>query len=80
MVRAGKHLIIAGTKQEPSFDYKTGVAAPEPKDGFLAVYSTEDGKKISQVNITGYVLWDSIAVANGKIYATTSNGELICLK
>ena len=47
-------------------------------DGALQVLSTADGKPIAHQTLPA-PLWDGMAVANGRLYYSTRQGQLLCL-
>ncbi len=53
--------------------------ALEGKDGgMLVVVNTETGKIDQQYQIGGLPTWDGLAGANGQLYLTTLDGQIIC--
>ena len=46
--------------------------------GELLVHSTEDGRKLAEMEL-GLTAWDGLAAANGRLYLTTEGGKVICL-
>ena len=47
-------------------------------DGDLRVPSSEDGKQIGRQALPA-PLWDGMAVARGRLYYSTRDGQLLCL-
>jgi len=47
-------------------------------DGDLRVLSADDGKLITKQNLPA-PLWDGMAIANGRLFVSTTDGKLLCL-
>jgi hypothetical protein len=60
----------AGT-QEPSFD-ENSLAA-------LMAFSTEDGRDLARISIDAQPVFDGLALAYGKVYMATVDGQILCL-
>lgn len=48
------------------------------KGALLRVVSTKDGSKLAEYKLTSLPIWDGMAVANGKLYLSTTDGKVIC--
>ena len=48
------------------------------KDGRLKVFDTSNGNVISQLQVPA-PMWDGLAIARGKLYLSTKDGEVLCL-
>ncbi|PCJ56715.1 MAG: hypothetical protein COA79_18090 [Planctomycetota bacterium] len=44
----------------------------------LRVYQLNDGKMIQKIEIDGTPIYDSLSIANGRLYVTTTNGIILC--
>jgi outer membrane protein assembly factor BamB len=47
-------------------------------DGDLRIVSTDDGKQVARRSLPA-PLWDGMAVAGGRLYYCTRDGQLLCL-
>jgi len=45
----------------------------------LLAVSIEDGKTLSEIKIDSPPVWDGLAAANGRLYVSQANGEVVCL-
>ena len=45
--------------------------------GWSAVLS-DDGRKIAEYRLDAAPAWDGMAIANGKLFISLKNGELVC--
>jgi len=54
------------------------IAISSTKSTSYAVSAT-DGKKLTELKLESLPVWDGMSVADGKLYLTTLNGEIICL-
>jgi outer membrane protein assembly factor BamB len=73
-----KRLFIAGPKEEiiqgdPFACYEGRT------EGYLWVFSAEEGKLLSQYMLESPPVWDGMAAASGKLFIATMGGELVCL-
>lgn len=71
MVVAGDRLYVAGLLYED----KTGNGVASG----VRVYNLADGKKMAEHTIKDKLIHDCLAVANGRLYVSTQDGNLICL-
>ena len=76
MLRAGDTLFVAGLpgnalRSAPAFEGKRG--------GGLCVVSTADGKTLQDYKLDSPPVFDGMAAANGRLYLTTQNGQVLCL-
>ena len=78
MVRAGDVLLLGGMASElaPGDPYATfeGRAG-----GLLWTVSAADGSKVAERKLPSPPVWDGLAVAGGRVYASTQDGRVICL-
>jgi len=94
MVLAGKTLFIAGPPDlideeevfkgpdDPALREKLEeqVAALEGKQGALLwAVSTTDGKKTAAYEIESSPAWDGMAAAGGRLYLSTTSGQVLCM-
>jgi outer membrane protein assembly factor BamB/ubiquinone/menaquinone biosynthesis C-methylase UbiE len=49
------------------------------KGGLLRVVSATDGEKIAECDLESVPVWDGMAAANGRLYAATNDGKVVCL-
>ncbi len=54
------------------------IAISSTKSPSYAVSAT-GGKKLTELELESLPVWDGMIVADGKLYLTTLNGEIICL-
>jgi len=47
--------------------------------GGRTVFSTDDGKKLSSMDLAGACAWDGMAAAYGRLYVSMRDGRLVCL-
>jgi len=56
------------------------VAALEGKEGaLLQIIATDDGAKLNGIELDSIPIFDGMAAANGNLYISTVEGEMICL-
>jgi len=44
----------------------------------LAALAAEDGRQLSELQLSSPPVWDGLAAANGKLYLTTMDGKVLC--
>jgi outer membrane protein assembly factor BamB len=50
------------------------------RDGSLLIaYSAKDGKEVGKFKLGSLPVWDGMAVANDRLYLSTTEGEVICM-
>ena len=94
MVLADKTLFIAGPPDlvdeeevfkrpdDPALRKKLTeqVAALEGRKGALLwAVSTSDGKKTVEYQLESPPTWDGMAAAGGRLYLSTTNGQVLCM-
>jgi len=78
MVKAGDTLFVAGPPDvlDPNDPY----AAFEARKGAqLVAISAENGEKLAEYELESVPVWDGMAAANGRLYLTMKNGQVLCL-
>jgi outer membrane protein assembly factor BamB len=78
MALAGDKLLLAGPpdSQVPA----EALAALEGhKGGLLWVLSATNGKKLAEIRLAAPPVFDGLAVAEGRLYASTMDGTVLCL-
>ena len=50
------------------------------KGAILSLFSTRDGKKISEQDLDTLPIWDGLAVAHGKLFLSMQDGTVRCFK
>ncbi|MBL7189835.1 MAG: PQQ-binding-like beta-propeller repeat protein [Phycisphaerae bacterium] len=95
MVLADKTLFIAGPRdiideeevykrpEDPSIQDKLNeqVAALEgDKGALLCAVSASSGKKLASCELETVPVWDGMAAANGRLYVSLENGDVLCLE
>jgi len=77
MLKSGPNLYLgvvatgtAGDDPHAPYEGRTG--------GTIWVASATDGSKVAEYKIDSPVVWDGLAAANGKLYAATMNGKVLC--
>ena len=48
------------------------------KGGLLRAVSANDGTKLAEYRLDSLPVWDGMAVASGRIYLSTTDGNVIC--
>ena len=77
MALAGDVLFVAGTPD--TIDRANPLAAFEGrKGGVLCAISSGDGAKLSQHKLKSPPVLDGLAAANGRLYISTTDGNVIC--
>jgi hypothetical protein len=80
MAMAGNILFVAGEPMkfdDPS--YKNYVAAYNGElGGTLLAVSAIDGKKLAEYKLSAAPVWDSIAIANRRLYISLADGTVQC--
>jgi outer membrane protein assembly factor BamB len=78
MVRAGDTIFVAG---EPDVvDPKDPHGAWEGrKGGVLAAFAAGDGKRVAEYKLPAPPVWDGMAVAGGRLFISTSAGDIVCM-
>lgn len=78
ILKAGGSVVVGGM---PLKDEDDPFAALEGrKGGVVKVFNAKDGSVISENKIDSPVMWDGLAAANGKLYASLQDGSIICLE
>lgn len=77
VVKSDSRLFLATMPTEISSDDPH--AAYEGRlGGRIAVFDAENGEELASVKLNAPVVWDGMAAANGKLFAATSDGTLVC--
>jgi outer membrane protein assembly factor BamB len=78
---AGNVLFVAGEPMKfNDSSYKNYVAAYNGQlGGRLLAVSATDGKQLAEYKLNAAPVWDSIAVANGRLYISLADGTVQCL-
>jgi hypothetical protein len=77
MALAGDVLFVAGTPV--AFPKDDLAKAYEGRmGGVLWAVSAETGEKLAEYRLDAAPVWDSIAVARGRLYIATQDGKLRC--
>jgi len=79
MVIAGETLFVAGTPDVVDPDDPWS-AIDGKKGGVLWAVSTADGKKLAEYPLDAPPIFDGMAAANGRLYISTTDGNVVCLK
>ena len=59
---------------------KPGVDALQGKQGaVMLVVNAKDGSTMARMKLPVLPVWDSLAVASGRLFYTTQKGEVVCL-
>jgi hypothetical protein len=79
MVRAADTIFVAGSPDV--VDPKDPHGAWEGrKGGILAAFAAADGKKLAEYKLPAPPVWDGMAAANGRLFISTSGGDIICME
>ncbi len=76
MLRAGGALVVAGL---PGNALRSMPAFEGARGGGLFVVSAETGKMLQSYKLDSPPVFDGMAAANGRLYMTTINGQVLCL-
>jgi outer membrane protein assembly factor BamB len=77
MVKAGKVLYLAGYPAPSAVRHTYG--KPITDRGLLLQVDATDGTAIRQMDLPATPVFDAMAAANGKLYISLENGQLMCL-
>ncbi|MFW6170858.1 MAG: PQQ-binding-like beta-propeller repeat protein [Planctomycetota bacterium] len=77
LVKSASRLFLATMPTEiPSDDPH---AAHEGRlGGTIEVFDADGGEELARVKLNAPVVWDGMSAANGKLFAATSDGRLVC--
>jgi len=78
ILKAGEYIYIAGCPHPPDENAPNG--ANKGTGDLLKVFSSEDGREVSQINLGSPPVWDGMAAAKEKLYICTTDSSLVCLK
>ncbi len=80
MAMAGNVLFVAGEPVKlDDYSYKTYVAAYNGElGGRLLALSATDGTQLAEYKLNAAPVWDSIAVADGRLYISLADGTVQC--
>ena len=78
LVRAADTLFAAGLPD--TRDSHTRWTNGRPCAGALAAFDAETGKAIEQYKLPAPPVWDGMAAANGRLYISTDNGRILCMR
>ncbi len=79
VVRAVDTIFVAGSPDV--VDPKDPHGAWEGrKGGVLAAFAAADGKKLAEYKLPAPPVWDGMAAANGRLFISTSGGDIICME
>ena len=79
ILKAGEYIYLVGMPNTPE-ENEAHRAFEGFKGGLLTIFSSEDGREVSQINLGSPPVWDGIAAANKKLYICTMDSTLVCLK
>lgn len=79
MAVADHQLILVGAPDIVDPDDPLG-AFEGRKGAILSLFSTRDGKKISEQDLDTLPIWDGLAVAHGKLFLSMQDGTVRCFK
>jgi len=92
MTMTGKTIFIAGppdlideevvlkrfNEKEIKAQLHKQAAALAGKEGVLLAISAEDGGQLAEYKLDFLPAWDGMAAANGKLYMSTLDGQVVC--
>ncbi|MBC8871662.1 MAG: PQQ-binding-like beta-propeller repeat protein [Planctomycetes bacterium] len=78
MVLAGDRLYLAGSPDVKEAE-DPWASLLGKRGGRLLVLAAEDGKKLCEYDLEAPPVWDGMAVAAGRLYISTCNGEIVCM-
>jgi len=79
MVIAGPTLFVSGTPDVVDPDDPWS-AMDGKKGGILWAVSAADGEKLAEYPLDAPPIFDGMAAANGRLYISTTDGNVVCLK
>ena len=79
MALTDSHLFVAGAPDVVEQNDPWGAYA-DRKGGVLEVYSKEDGKKVATYRLASTPIYDGLAAARGRVFISTRNGSIVCMK
>jgi hypothetical protein len=78
MVRAGETIFAAGSPDVVDPEDPHG-AWEGRKGGLLAAFAAGDGEKLGEWELPAPPVWDGMAVAEGRLFVSTSDGCVVCM-
>ena len=79
MLRAADTVFLAGAPD--IVDPKDPHGAWEGrKGGLLAAFNAEDGTKLREYKLPALPVWDGMAAARGKLFISTHDGRILCMR
>ncbi len=78
ILKAGTHLILA-TAPATIPDSDPAAAYEGRQGGMIWVANATDGAKLAEYLIPAPVRWDGLAAAHGRLFASLTDGTLVCL-
>jgi len=77
LLKSGDYLYIGG--MPGARDKKDARAAFEGhRGGLISIASAQDGSKVAELRVAAPVVWDGMAAAHGRLFASTEGGTLTC--
>ena len=78
MLLAGDRILAAGWIDSVAIDK---AAAPRPDAGTprLWILSTEDGRRVAEIELDCRPAFDGMIAAAGRVYMATVDGRVVCL-
>ncbi len=77
LVRTSRVLFATGTPDVCDPDDPTG-ALEGRKDAVLMAFDPDDGKKLTQTDLTSPAVFDGMIAADSHLYVSTTNGGIVC--
>jgi hypothetical protein len=77
MVLADRTLFVAGSPAGRRLSELAKLAAAQP--GVLLAVSADDGSVLASMELVSAPVLDGMAAANGSLYISTTDGNVICL-
>ncbi len=78
MVRAGDTLLFGGMPLATEESDLLALYAGQ-EGGLICMMSTIDGTKLGETKLDSPPTWDGMAVVDGRLYMSTSDGHVLCL-
>jgi len=76
MVLADKVLFVAGLRADAG---DGPVGRDENREALLMAVSTSDGTELAQYRLDSSPIFDGMAAANGRLYLSLENGQVLCM-
>ena len=83
MIHVQDTLLVGGMKDEVDSNYAEALCNAVfegGEGGLLRVVSAATGETLSEVRLESPPVWDGLAAAEGKLYMSSLNGQVVCMR